>query len=459
MPLRPGTQLAGSLRRCHRDASLPWIACGRSSPVSCECVCGGAYHPDVRRMGRPLIRAARHGDGAALDSPHLRSSHDDRSAHRRRVVRHRPHAGAAAGARRRRWRTLWQAISAGESGRRACFRRSLSPANPASRRNQIRNADDAVAPCPPETQRSLATRGGGRADAIVRWGISRSAPRVVAPGASAPAASCPAGFFRTCSTPPPRTIALRAAVPALAGESGLWIARRHQDFSWLLEESRWTKTPGTTASRGRLAWLRQTRAPIHPAPLRRSAAQWSGEDASMRESILRIIADSPQPCDETWLETLALKDRRQDVRELAAAALIKSADSGFRCRSHRRVRERVKIERRLLKRVIAIMPPDGIRSRLGGGWHQGKAAARHRRKSVVVAADDRAGSARRLAGNVGYQGKRVFFASIDPDWQDPLLLGWIDSARRMPGLALPPQLLPLHRQLDPWPPPLPRKTT
>ena len=152
--------------------------------------------------------------------------------------------------------------------------------------------------------------------------------------------------------------ALRAAVPALAGERGLWIARRHRNYAWMLEgtavdENAWDD--GDPAER--LAWLRQTRAADPSRAAAAIAAQWSGEDASMRESILRIIGESPQACDEPWLEGLALKDRRQEIRELAATALSDLPDSGFQSRAVARVRGRVKIERRFLKRVIAIDPP------------------------------------------------------------------------------------------------------
>ena len=46
----------------------------------------------------------------------------------------------------------------------------------------------------------------------------------------------------------------------------------------------------------------------------------------------------------------------------------------------------------------------------------------------------------------------LFSTTIDKDWQDPLVLGWIDSARRMPRRALAQRFLPFIAALDPWPP-------
>ena len=67
----------------------------------------------------------------------------------------------------------------------------------------------------------------------------------------------------------------------LAGERGVWIARRHRKFSWLLEgaavaDDAWDE--GQPAVR--IAWLRQTRATDPSRAAAAITAQWSGEDAS-----------------------------------------------------------------------------------------------------------------------------------------------------------------------------------
>ena len=248
--------------------------------------------------------------------------------------------------------------------------------------------------------------------------------------------------------------ALRSVVPALAGERGLWIARRHRDFSWMLEgiaveDHAWDDGEPVE----RLAWLRQTRL---TDPSRAAAAitsQWPGEEPAMRETILRIVADSPQPCDEEWLETLALKDRRQEVRALAAGALVRIEGSAFRIRAHDRLRGLVKIERRLLKRVIAIDPPtafdpawaaDGIKEKPPQGTGE-RAWWLQQMIAIVPVAD--------WPGLLECRQADLFSLAIDKDWQDALLLGWLDSARRMPSRSLPDQLVRFFAALSPGRPP------
>jgi hypothetical protein len=318
---------------------------------------------------------------------------------------------------------------------------------------------DSVVPCPPESRDFLPAAA---VDALMRL-LNGEFPEVLPEALRLALGSdrvVPARVLPELLDSATRNHHLRAAVPALAGERGKWIAHRHQKYSWLLEGSTVSDDAWDSGSPAlRIAWLRQTRA---TDPSRTAAAisgQWSGEDSSMRESILRVVAESPQPCDETWLETLALKDRRQDTRDLAAAALASLAGSGFRRRAIARVRERVKVERRLLKRVITIMPPDafdpaweadGIKEKPPQGTGE-KAWWLRQMISLVPLAD--------WPAMLGIEENDLFSIHHDPDWQEPLLLGWIDSARRTPGLALAPQFLTFIAKLDPWPPSAAAKTT
>jgi hypothetical protein len=56
-----------------------------------------------------------------------------------------------------------------------------------------------------------------------------------------------------------------------------------------------------------------------------------------------------------------------------------------------------------------------------------------------------------LAGLLEIEPSILFTLPIDPDWRDALLLGWIDSATRLPQRALPEHFLPFLAALDPWP--------
>ncbi|HEY1121717.1 MAG TPA: DUF5691 domain-containing protein [Haloferula sp.] len=246
--------------------------------------------------------------------------------------------------------------------------------------------------------------------------------------------------------------ALRPAALAIAGERGKWIAKRHAEFSWLLED---TAVPDDAWDDGspaeRIAWLRQTRATDPERVATAIVAQWSGEEPAMRENIVRNIAATPQPCDEQWLQDLALKDRRQDTRDLAAAALSQLEGSAFRTRALNRLRGLVKIERRLLKRVITVEPPaafdpawaaDGLKEKPPQG--SGEKAWWLRQAAALVPLAD-------WPELLDCKPDELFLFSIDGDWREPLLLGWIDSARRLPSRAMAEHSLPFFATREPWP--------
>lgn len=316
-------------------------------------------------------------------------------------------------------------------------------------------AADPADPCPAESREAFAPAAvdvlkrlltGEFPEVLPEWLRLASNCQRVVPGRLLP-------DLLTAATKNP---ALRQVVSALAGERGLWIARRHREFPWMLEgiavdDHAWDDGEPVE----RLAWLRQTR-PTDPGRTAAAiASQWPGEEPAMRENILRVVAANPQPCDEEWLETLALKDRRQEVRALAAAALVQIEGSAFRKRAHDRLRGIVNIERRLLKRVIAIQPPaafdpawtaDGIKEKPPQGTGE-RAWWLQQMIALVPVAD--------WPGLLGCKPEELFSLAIDKDWQDALLLGWLDSARRLPARSLPEHLVRFFAALSPRPAAIP----
>ncbi len=251
---------------------------------------------------------------------------------------------------------------------------------------------------------------------------------------------------------------LRALTRKLAGERGKWIAARHQTFSWIIdgqivEENSWED--GSPVER--LAWLRQTRQVDPSRALEAVTSHWSGEDAAMRESILKLISENPLPSDEAWLEEHALTDRRQGVRDLAAVSLVCLPDSAFRKRALGRIDSCVKIQRRLLKRTITVEPPgafdpswaaDGIKEKPPQGTGE-KAWWLRQMVAMVPIAD--------WPELLDCRAEELFSLSIDSDWKEVILLGWLDSARRMPSGSLPEHLIRLFATLTPQPTALPAK--
>lgn len=308
-------------------------------------------------------------------------------------------------------------------------------------------APAAADPCPPETRDELSAAS---IDALMRL-LKGEFPEVLPEWLQLALASgrvVPPRALPELLAAAKRDRSLRSAVRGITGERGLWIARRHAAFAWLLEESAVDEgawEDGRVAER--LAWLRQTRAADPERAVAAIIAHWPGEEGTMREAILRVIAESPLPGDEPWLEELALKDRRQEARELAASALLQIDNSAFRRRAHDRLRGRVKV----VKRAITLDPPaaydpawaaDGIKEKPPQGTGE-KAWWLRQMIALVPLAD--------WPGLLEISESELFTLSRDPDWQEPLLLGWIDSALRIPSRALPRQFLPLMATLEPWP--------
>jgi hypothetical protein len=186
-------------------------------------------------------------------------------------------------------------------------------------------------------------------------------------------------------------------------------------------------------------------------------SHWSGEDAPMREAIMKEITENPLPEDESWLQQQALGDRRQEIRELAAACLACLQDTAFRKRALDRLRNRVGIQRRLLKRLITVDPPDafdpswaadGIKEKPPQGT--GEKAWWLRQMVSLLPLDE-------WPALLNCSEADVFSLPVESDWKDPLLLGWLDSARRMPARMIAGQAVPYFAKLTPWPAALPRR--
>lgn len=245
---------------------------------------------------------------------------------------------------------------------------------------------------------------------------------------------------------------LRSGVHHLAGERGLWIARRYPKFSWMIDgENVMHEAWDDGSPAERITWLRQTRTKDPAKAQEAVVSHWPGEDAVMRESILRVIFEKPIPGDEPWLEQHVLNDRRQEIRGLAAASLACIPNSGFRSRALERARSRVRLQRRLLKRVIMVEPPD----KFDPSW-----SADGMKEKPPQGTGEKAWWLRQIITAVpleewpellGCGADELFGFAIDQDWKEPLLLGWIDAAARVPARALAERFVPFLAVLDPWP--------
>ncbi len=309
------------------------------------------------------------------------------------------------------------------------------------------SGESKVTPCPPEGRETLSPAAVDLTRRLVSGEYAEIFPEwldmAVAVGRILPARVLPE--FLAAATKNP---AMRATAPALVGERGFWIARRHPQFSWLLESGvaeagAWEE--GSPAER--LTWFRLKREEDPELCASVIAAGWKDEDAAMRESILRLIVRSPLACDEEWLENQAMKDRRQENRELASCALMGLRDSGFRARALNRAGRFV----RKGAGCLQVDPPevfdplwvgDGIREKPPQGT--GEKAWWLRQIIAMVPIED-------WSDVLGIDAERMFSMRVEDDWRDALVMGWLDSGRLQPQRAVAEKFLPFVTALETWP--------
>jgi Family of unknown function (DUF5691) len=126
---------------------------------------------------------------------------------------------------------------------------------------------------------------------------------------------------------------LRAALVPVLGERGMWLARQHPDWAWVLADApedvaerqrRWEE--GSPAER--LAALRRERAMQPDVARGWLEATWKQEKADARASLLSALEVGLGPADTALLES-ALEDRSQAVRAAAAGLLSRLPTSAF----------------------------------------------------------------------------------------------------------------------------------
>lgn len=245
---------------------------------------------------------------------------------------------------------------------------------------------------------------------------------------------------------------LRPVVTKLAGLRARRLAQKHAEFSWLLMHGEISADAWDSDFRDeRLAWFAHMRLEDPDRALQSVVEQWSGEEGAFRESLMRIIASSPIRNDEAWLESVGLKDRRQEVREQAMVALGQLEGSRFRERAFVRAKSVLKIERRLFKKVLTLAVPeayevpwgdDGVREKPPQGT--GEKAWWIRQIIGLIPLGD-------WPALLGCKEDELLTLPLDPDWADPIVSGWIDSALRWPDRAMPARLIPRLLEVKPWP--------
>lgn len=158
-----------------------------------------------------------------------------------------------------------------------------------------------------------------------------------------------------------RDTSVRAAVAAVLGERGRWLAAhrpewlRVADASAAPEEDPEVWVTGRPAER--LAWLAGVRGrdPEHARDL--LAAGWARETGDDRAALLGVLRTGLSGADEPFLEAV-LDDRKAEVRQRARRLLAMLPGSAFTARAQARAADVLRLERRGLRRRLAVTLPD-----------------------------------------------------------------------------------------------------
>ena len=319
-------------------------------------------------------------------------------------------------------------------------------------------ADEPTAECPEETQPLAAPAAVQAGQRMLEGEYSEFLPewleRCIQADAIVPHRLLPALLSHAT-----QHSSLRVAAGKLCGQRGRWLARRHPTFAWVLEDTpvdddAWdSELPAE-----RLAWLRQTRAADPQKARDAILSQWDGETPAMRQAIVQLLAVQPTPDDEDFLEHHGLLDRRQEVREPALAGLLQLPDSRLLQRAMVRLAQHVSMQRKMFRRFISVTPPaacqpewaaDGIKAKPPQGTGEKAWWLRQLAGMVPLAA---------WPGLLQIQPDELFTLTLDDEWAEPLVLGWMGAALRVPSLSLASQALPFFASLDPWPKQAPART-
>ena len=179
---------------------------------------------------------------------------------------------------------------------------------------------------------------------------------------------------------------LRPAVAPVLGERGRWLARQQPAWAKIVpaveetdnepvhaendsaagqvDQQAWIL--GTAGQRAN--WLRAMRRTDPTAAVTALTRTWPQESGPHRAGFLALLESNLGPADEALLE-VALDDRRQDVRSVAADLLAALPSSGFADRMRARAKqfvhpERVRMRTRLVVDVPERLDPAAIRDGL-----------------------------------------------------------------------------------------------
>ena len=235
-----------------------------------------------------------------------------------------------------------------------------------------------------------------------------------------------------------RSLALREPLRAALGQRGAWLAAQNPDWAFAalagvepVEPRLWDEGDADQ----RAAFLRRTRA-ADPAAARRLLEQaFPGDNVRTRAALLPVLAERLGPEDEPFLAAVLANDRGKEVRQIAAVLLSRLPASAFARRMTARLDLCIRGERKILRTVTVIEPPDAF----GPDW---KDDALVEQPPTGVKMGERAWWLRQMVGyaplgwweeKLALDPARILALAAKSEWKAALLAGFRAAIGQQPG--------------------------
>jgi len=154
----------------------------------------------------------------------------------------------------------------------------------------------------------------------------------------------------------------RESILQIVGERGRWLAAQNLEWSKLVRTR--DANPDVWrhgSSSQRTQWLIDTRRTDPALALAELRKSWGTERGEQKAAFVAALANGLSADDQPLLEE-ALDDRRKDVRRAAVEVLGQLPESEFGERMAARVRKWVRVERKLVRSTLVIVPPEEVDS-------------------------------------------------------------------------------------------------
>ncbi|YCM42474.1 DUF5691 domain-containing protein [Verrucomicrobiaceae bacterium 227] len=218
----------------------------------------------------------------------------------------------------------------------------------------------------------------------------------------------------------------RDQIMPLLGKRGQWLAHSTARWRWLVQKSEPLVDWEVASLAQRLAHLAALRLTDPAVAAQLITSTWDQESPDGRAAFVSLVAETPSSFDIDWLESLALKERRRATTLTACRALIQLPESAYSQRCLARAASLLEIH----KRRITLTPPDDF----DPGW-----ASDGIIQKAPSGTGEKAWWARQLLARIPLSQWPAILGIKDPlthrldaDWEEPILLAWLDSADQFP---------------------------